>query len=446
MNVLLIALAFPPIQSAGAFRGLRFATGLPSFGIKPVVVCFNPAQFADGRVHVLNLELADRLPADVPIFFIDVSAIEPGRSRLALEQAGKFRGVHCYTMLELFDRISRDYPIDVIWATAPPFNVGLLACAAKAHFGRPLVLDMRDAWSQWGSVPFRTWLHYRRIIGKERRLLNAANAVACVTPQLADMERNVSGDSRILFTWIPNAYEQDTLPTGVIELEPDCIPFRVGYAGQFYYNAMHEDEIGFIPWYRKLPHRWLHYHATRQRWIYRSPYFFFRAWRTLLDTRPILGQRVEFHYVGSLPDWLDDMAHKFGLADRCHWHGIKPKSETQAIMEDCAVLLLTSIKVIGGEDYCLASKTFDYIEARRPVLGFVCAGMQRDFLENAKIAEMFDPDDPVSSAAKLADIIERGVTFQIDSTYLERYSSKTTTRILADLLRGVVYQKQVGLS
>ena len=41
-NLLLIALEFPPIQAAGTFRPLRFLTHLPKFGIRPIVVTFDP--------------------------------------------------------------------------------------------------------------------------------------------------------------------------------------------------------------------------------------------------------------------------------------------------------------------------------------------------------------------------------------------------------------------
>ena len=434
-NLLLIALEFPPIQAAGAFRPLRYVTHLPKLGIRPIVVTFDPTQLADGKLHVLNPALAAKVPGDTPIYLLDVTAIEPDRAPAPKIASDGIRGIRCASFEELFARLNAAHAIDAIWATCPPFNVAGLALAARDAFHKPLIVDMRDAWSQWGSAPFRTWLHYRRVLRDEVELMNAAEAVVCVTPQLAQMQWQLTRKPRHHFHWIPNAYDFDTPPPCELRLAPGKARLRISYVGQFYFNPLHEDADGIIPWYKKKPNRWLHYYATRQRWIYRTPYFFFRAWARLRETNPALGDRLEFHYVGQLPDWLPEMADAFGLGQLCTWHGVKPKQEAQDILEGSDALLSTSIKVVDGEDYCLASKTFDYIAAGKPVLGFVCPGTQRDFLVGSNIAMLFDPDDAEGSARQLGGLVEQGMTRKVDLGYLETYSSLATTRQLAEIVR-----------
>jgi glycosyltransferase involved in cell wall biosynthesis len=436
-NLLLIALEFPPIQAAGSFRPLRFVTHLPKLGIRPIVVTLDPMQLADGKVHVLNRALAAKVPSDTPIYLLDVAAIEPDRPSASKAATESIRGVRCGSFEELFARLNATHAIDAIWATCPPFNVAGLALAARAVFAKPLIVDMRDAWSQWGSAPFRTWLHYRRVRRDEVELMNAADAVVCVTPQLAQMQWQLTRKPPHHFHWIPNAYDFERPPPCQLHLAPGNARLRISYVGQFYFSTLHEDADGIIPWYKKKPHRWLHYYATRQRWIYRTPYFFFRAWACLRETNPALGNRLEFHYVGQLPDWLPGMADTFGLGQLCTWHGFKSKQEAQDILEGSDALLSTSIKVLGGEDYCLASKTFDYIAAGRPVLGFVCPGTQRDFLVRSSISVLFDPDDAEGSARQLGALIENGVTRKVDLEYLEAYSGQSTTRQLAAIVRQV---------
>jgi hypothetical protein len=433
-NLLLIALEFPPIQAAGAFRSLRFVTHLPRFGIRPIVVTLDPMQFADGKVHVFNRALAAKVPSNTPIYLLDVAAIEPDRPSAQKVVAEDVRGIRCASFKELFASLNAAHAIDAIWTTCPPFNVADLAIAARDAFEKPLIVDMRDAWSQWGSVPFRTWLHYRRALRDEVKLMNAADAVVCVTPQLTQMQWRLTRKAHHHFHWIPNAYDFETPPPCELRLAPEKARLRISYVGQFYFNALHENADGIIPWYKKKPHRWLHYYATRQRWIYRTPYFFFRAWARLRETSPALGDRLEFHYVGHLPDWLPEMADAFGLGQLCTWHGFKPKQETQDVLEGSDALLATSIKVLDGEDYCLASKTFDYIAAGKPVLGFVCPGTQRDFLVGSNISVLFDPDDAEGSASQLGTLVENGVTRKVDFGYLETYSSLSTTRQLADIV------------
>lgn len=438
LNLLMIALEFPPIQVAGAFRALRFATQLPKFGIRPIVVSFNPSQFANDTVHVLNRDLANKVPADTPIFFLDVSVLEFNRPRLADSSIGEFRGTHSYSMDELFANVKSHFDIEAVYATCPPFNVRELAIAAKQYFQKPLLLDVRDAWSQWGTAPFRTWFHYRNVLKKEKEMLEAADAVTSVTTQLVDMEWKLTRKPKDSFHWIPNAYDQEKLPSGEVVLEPKKDRYKVAYVGQFYYNAVTETADGNVPWYRKMPHRWLHYHATQQRWIYRTPYFFFRAWKAFREAYPDSRDQFEFHYIGQMQNWLAEMADEFGLSEHCTWHGFKSKQETKVLLDGCDAMLSTSIKVENGEDYCLASKTFDYIVAKKPVLGFVCPGSQRDFLKGANISVLFEPDDSAENSNKLRKITEVGIRQEINHSFLDRFSAIATTEEMAKVIKGLV--------
>jgi hypothetical protein len=434
-KLLLISLEFPPIQVAGAFRALRFATHLPKFGIQPVVVCFNPKQFANNKVHTLNPKLGELIPAQTPIYHLDVSVLESSRAKLSPLKAAESSAPHCFTMTELFDTIKAEHQIEFVYVTCPPFNADTLAIAAKQYFKRPMVLDMRDAWSQWGTAPFRTYFHYRKTMAREQQLLRTADAVTSVTPQLIEMERRVAGrEATHGYHWVPNAYDQVSLPSGELRVSPQKMQYKVAYAGQFYFSALHETPTGIVPWYRKKPHRWLHYHATRQRWIYRTPYFFFRAWHKFRELFPQYQDRFQFHYLGYMEDWLLKMADSFGLTEYCVWHGFKSKQDTKQIFEDSDMCLSTSIKIENGEDYCLASKTFDYICAKKPALAFVSPGMQQDFLLGSNIAYMCDPDDTTGSAQRLRDLIEKGFSTSICSSYLEQFSAEATSQKMAEVI------------
>ncbi len=439
-KLLLISLEFPPVQVAGSFRALRFVTHLPKFGIQPIVVCYNSKQFVKDPIYVCNPSLSALIPSDTPIYQLDVSALEPSRKALVSDPLEDRLSRHFYKIADMFERIRSEHCIESIFVTCPPFNVDLLAHAAKKFFKCPMVLDMRDAWSQWGSSPFRTYFHYRSILSRERRLLHAADAITAVTPQLVDMERKVSrkpiavSSPACEFHWIPNAYDHSSLPVGMLKAESDRPRYKVVYVGQFYYNSLYETPFGIVPWYRKKPHRWFHYHATRQRWIYRTPYFFFRAWQKFQELYPHYRDRFEFHYLGNIESWLPKMARDFNLEGYCTWHGFKSKQETKQILENSDLCLSTSMKIEGEEDYCLASKTFDYIAARKPVLAFVTNGMQKDFLLGSNIALMCEPDDEVASASQMKELVERGFETEINSGYLQQFSADETTRRMASVI------------
>ena len=81
--------------------------------------------------------------------------------------------------------------------------------------------------------------------------------------------------------------------------------------------------------------------------------------------------------------------------------------------------LCTAVKLDGGQDYALASKTFDYIRAGRPILGLVGPGAQRAFLERCGMATLADPDDLEACVAALGKVARGGYTMSPDRGFLE---------------------------
>ena len=65
-----------------------------------------------------------------------------------------------------------------------------------------------------------------------------------------------------------------------------------------------------------------------------------------------------------------------------------PKHELRLALDQMDLQLATSMKRPIGGDYCLASKSFDYLLARKPIVAVVTEGSQKDFLEASGAAVM----------------------------------------------------------
>jgi glycosyltransferase involved in cell wall biosynthesis len=273
----------------------------------------------------------------------------------------------------------------------------------------------------------------------EQQVLRAASRVIAVTPQLCDMlHRVVPERNKDDFVFIPNASETKEFPQLLEWIPKDANgTIDIGYVGGFYFDARYH-RLRSTPWYRKSPHHAMHYYSTQQDWLYRTPYFFFRTWQEIDRMNPDLGSRIRFHLIGDTPDWLAEMAKRFGVLDRCCWHGRLLKQEVRDKLKSFAMMLSTSIKVHGGEDFCLASKTFEYLDAGKPMLGFVCAGAQRDFLVNSQTGIVMDPDDLATSARDMCKALGEGVRLTPDAMYLEAFSADSTARKLAETIRSLV--------
>ena len=171
--------------------------------------------------------------------------------------------------------------------------------------------------------------------------------------------------------------------------------------------------------------------------MYRSPFFLFRALARLFETRPELRARVRVRFAGDTPDWLREQVHAAGLDDVVEHLGRLPHRACLEFQSACDALLATSTKVIGGEDYCIAGKTFEYVAARKPILGLVTEGAQKWFLENSGLAIVADPDDTGGAAAKLERLIEGRMTFTPNAAFLRQFHRRETARQMAEVLRQI---------
>jgi glycosyltransferase involved in cell wall biosynthesis len=174
--------------------------------------------------------------------------------------------------------------------------------------------------------------------------------------------------------------------------------------------------------------------SVYQEWIYRSPHFFFAAIEKLRETDPDAAEKFEFHQIGRTPDWLKSMADRFGMGEQLISHGVLPHDEVIATLDTMDACLVTSLKVPGGADYCLASKTFDYIQAHKLLLGFVAEGSQRKFLEAVHGSVICPPDAAVENAQKLSRIAKKLDRFNFCKDELKKYRRCATAGALANIV------------
>ena len=70
-------------------------------------------------------------------------------------------------------------------------------------------------------------------------------------------------------------------------------------------------------------------------------------------------------------EWIDAQVTQFGLTELVEFVGHLEHPSVIRFQRECDALLVTSSKVIGGQDYSIAGKTFEYLSFRKPLLGFV---------------------------------------------------------------------------
>lgn len=335
------------------------------------------------------------------------------------------------TQKEIFQTLKIEKP-DFLYFSLPPFSLARMALKIHKATDIPIIVDMRDAWSLWGTSPHQTFFHYWQKKRTEQLLFAKAKYVLSVTPELVlDFQKQHPLVNKKKFKVIYNGL--DDFGTTKLTLENKNI-FKIGYVGSFYYSPAAEAENA-KKWYHKKIKNMLQYSPRSEQWIYRSPYFFLKALAELVAKKPEFVQKIRFEFIGSAPDWLLAMINDFNLNDIFVNHGFKSKLEVLTIQSSWIAVLSTSEKILNGNHFCLPSKIFDVVESKKRILAFVTDGSQKTFLKEYPQTVLFEPDDYKENWKKLYDIIINNFDFaskSLDKFYTREHQSEVFYRLLQD--------------
>ena len=441
INVIVIALEFAPVQTTGAFRSIALVKYLHKFGFRPIVITINPDDATQIFSAKKNLSLFDGLPNDLSVFHAKptrkIVTESPLRQyfRILTNLDDTFFKRFESSFNEIIQDIKSRFVISAVYASLPPFGAGQLGIMTAKHLTVPLVLDLRDAWSEWLSQPVPTYWHYKRRLRDERDAFEKASAIITVTKQLRNIFINTHPQiPSHKFHVVPNGFDGPLFdPIEVsLSLQNGCL--NIGYVGSFYYTPK---SCQSLQTRLRNPHRLFQYQSNKEDWSYRSPLYFFRAWQELSLRNPELAAQIRFHHIGSTPNWLEGMAKDHGIAQYCKFWGTLPKQDLLRHLKNLDAFLATSIKRPDEGDYCLASKTFDYLLAKKPIIGFVNEGAQRDFLIESGVANICNPDDLEDSVEALKQMVQGEARLKLNNEFINKFSRVEMAKQIAAILHKV---------
>jgi glycosyltransferase involved in cell wall biosynthesis len=422
-RVLVVAYYFPPMGLSGVQRTLKFVKYLPQYGWLPTVLTVEPRGYA-ARDDSLLQDLAGK---DVRV--VRTTAAGPGRVLAAKEVVGLPPEWSRKMLSRVSDTVfipdnkvgwkkravaqgielHAETPFDIIFATAPPFTDFLVGAEIKKAIGKPLVFDYRDPWVDYPFKFYPTPGHFWRNIVLERRALRASSHV--VTTNRTVKETILKRYKFLTYhdiDIIPQGFDPDDFPA-TAELEemnkgkPRRRQLRITYAGVF--------------------------------WEDRVPDYFLRALHDLFEEKPKLRGRIEAIFVGTFREENRKLVAKLGLQDTVTVHDYLPHRECVRILCDSDVLWM-----IVGEGFSSPGKVYEYIGARKPILGCAPEGFIKSTILEAG-GTVVGPKDVPAIKAALEDYLgkfERHELSGPDEDVVEKYNRVTLTRSLVKVFESLL--------
>lgn len=393
-TVLIITDVFPPLAGAGIKRILKFTKFLPAQGWRCLVLTAANEGFLP-----LDPSLAREVPPGTMVcrtYTLEslfqkkpTSAVD---SPAASGQAGSRSSVSLLKRIYLFlgrflkvpdsrilwlpwavargIRLCRRERVDVLLATGPSFTNFLIGAWIKIFTRRPLVLDVRDAWTADPTRLF-TKEYLRRLDARcETFVLRRADCVITTNPYVTqDFAQRYAGCSSASYDTIYNGFDKDDF-----EFSAHTQPIKTGQPFTIVHTGRLYDE--------------------------RTPRFFLQALGQAMKQKEEMRSRMKVLLVGSCETFLDgkrveDYIREFELGDVVELVGRVSRRRSLEYQVDADLLLLI-IGIVPPENaltYGISGKLFDYALCNRPILTLANEGATRELVRESHIGDIFFHED-----------------------------------------------------
>lgn len=356
-RALIISYYWPPTGGSGVQRWVKFSKYLPSEGWQPVVYTpLNPEQIT------IDESLAAEVPAEVEV--IKRKILEPYGIYRALTgkkgnaQKGEVNPINsqqksfkqklamwvrgnlfipdprCWWVgpsVRFLKKYLKEHPVDVIISTGPPHSMHLIARKVALATGTPWIADFRDPWTRMFYFKHLGLSHYAaaKHAHLEKAVLDDATVVVAVSPLV---QKDFQGMTKTQVELITNGFDESDYMV------------RPGADGRF--NVTHTG-------------------------LFASDGIPDTLWKVLSDKAEHdeeFAQALRIRLVGKTDAQVIDSIQMAGLGEYLDNLGYQPHKVAVEEQMKAAVLMLPLRK---EPEYkaVLPGKLFEYLAARRPILG-----------------------------------------------------------------------------
>ena len=429
-RVLVITYYWPPVGGSGVQRWVKFAKYLPSEGWQPVI--YTPSNPDMGSV---DESLMSDIPAEAeiikrPIFEpygiyrkltgskgqikIESNPGSDGKKsllkRISLWIRSNFfmpdpRCLWIGPSIRFLKKYLKEHPVDIIVSTGPPQSMHLIARGVSLATGIPWIADFRDPWTKifyFKHLKLSRWAR-RKHFELEQKVLDDATAIVAVSPLVqADFAEMTSTPVHL----VTNGYDESDYIDAV---EPDC-GFNVVHTGLL------TAEGNPVELWRVLGERC------------RSDAEFASSFKLTLAGKTD-GAVLESIRQAGLTEYMTDL----GYID--HNKAVQQQRK--------ASVLILPIREEPETKAILPGKLFEYLAARRPILGVGTGeGAMSVVLKETGAGRIFDWDDSAGISGYVDSLWNafKAGGVMIPDADIEKYSRRMTTKKMTELFDSLIHE------
>lgn len=431
-KVLIITYYWPPSGGAGVQRWLKFAKYLPNFGWEPIIYTPDNQEAPSTDESLLKDIPEGTVILKTPIWepynlykkFIGQNKNEkinagfltekkkPGltekisvwiRGNWFIPDARKF---WIKPSVKFLSEYLKSNPVDVIISTGPPHSMHLIAMGLKEKLNVAWIADFRDPWT---NIDYYSDLMLTAAADKkhhflEQKVLTEADIIISVSDSMTEEFKIQSSKLNVdtsKFITITNGFDDDDINKGVII--PDK-KFSIAHIGTLVRT--------------------------------RNPEVLWKVLSDLVKNNNEFKNMLEIKLVGKVDINVMQNIDQYKLSTYINKIDYLQHSEVIKLQQQSQVLLLL-INNTKNAKGILTGKFFEYLSAKRPILGIGPAnGDVAKILQQTASGTMINFDDEQNLKRTILEYFTQfksGKLF-IHSKNTEKYSRKNLTQKLSEVL------------
>ncbi len=440
--VLFVSYYFPPAGGPGVQRVAKFARYLGEFGWTPIMLVPENPEY-----QALDESLAKELPPDLIVrrarifepydlyrkftgvkkgVSLDVAVNKRGAEKSFKQRVAEFIratffipdariGWYRNAVAEGM-KITKEYPISMIYSSSPPYTVSLVARRISKLSGIPWVAGFRDPWTGFESSTPNRWFLPKAIDKKlERSVFTDAKMVDVAWEGIRDDVRGKYPEiPASKFVHIPNGFDSADFPEhdiGNRAVRVRSEKFVITYSGSLYGP--------------------------------RNPKTFLEAIRKLIASGAVEKEKLHLRFVGRFGPDIHEMLDEADVASMVEKIDYVAHSRAVELVQDSDALLLIvdDTATVGA---IVPGKVYEYLGAMRPLIAFAppdgAIGELLKETNGGKAIAQSDADRAASYIKTLYDGWQNGeqTSSMMKTEVISKYERREETRRLAEVFDSLV--------